>query len=338
MNHKIALLSLAACAALGVPSSLLALSEENINKKLPASPGGKLVVEVEFGSIEVTGGEGSEVTLTAMRRINFSSDEKEKEYVDSVPITFTAEGNTIKVRARRDRGKSGWNWGWGWGKSKTEARYTLTVPRSFNVQLDTSGGPISVTDLKGETRADTSGGSLKFTKLRGPIHGDTSGGSITATECEGEIKIDTSGGHIEVSSSKGTLKADTSGGRIAVRNFAGDATVSTSGGGLALENVAGVLRGETSGGSIKATVLAPLPGEVRLETSGGSIELTAPAGAAFALDAATSVGRVTSDFPVTSVSNRSADRERDTLRGDVNGGGKTIKLRTSAGSIRIKQA
>ncbi len=330
---------LTAAAFLVAASTAFAVSDEVIDKKLPAKSGGKLVVEVEFGTIEVTGADTNEVTLHATRRVTAGSDEKEREYVAAVPITFTAEGDTIRVLARRgDRTGSGkgksWSWSWSWGgRSKNEARYTLQVPRHFNVNLDTSGGAISVSDLKGDTHADTSGGTLKFTRLQGPINGDTSGGSITVAECSGAIKIDTSGGHIEVTGSKGELNADTSGGRITVRNFAGDTVVSTSGGSLTLENISGALSGETSGGSIKATLPSPIPGDVKLETSGGSIELSVAANAAFTLDAETSIGSVTSDLPVTT--KRSG---RDSLRGEVNGGGKSVYLRTSAGSIRVKQS
>jgi DUF4097 and DUF4098 domain-containing protein YvlB len=76
-----------------------------------------------------------------------------------------------------------------------------------------------------------------------------------------------------------------------------------------------------------------LPGEVKLETSGGGITVGVPGAAAFNLDASTSAGHVNCDLPVTA----SGDKDRSNLRGAVNGGGKTVFLRTSAGSIHIEK-
>ena len=59
-----------------------------------------------------------------------------------------------------------------------------------------------------------------------------------------------------------------------------------------------------------------------------------PPSAAFQLDADTSAGSVRSDFPV--LTTRSG--ERSELKCPVNGGGPVLKLRTSAGSIRVKKS
>jgi len=305
-----------------------ALTEENVNEKRDVSPGGKLVVDVDFGTVEVAPGQANTVAVTAVRRVSLSDSAREKEFLAAAPITVTKDGNTVTVRARRPKNDKGWSWG---GSSKVEGRYTITVPESFNVQLATSGGSITASGLNGETQADTSGGSLSFSHLRGPLVGNTSGGSIKVDDCTGAIQIDTSGGKIEVTGGSGTVSANTSGGSIAVSNFGGEAKVKTSGGSLRLENVRGEIRGETSGGSIAATVPSPVPGDVRLETSAGRIEISLPSNAAMNVDAETSMGRVTSDLPVA-VQGR---QERDRLHGTINGGGKQLVLRTSAGGINL---
>ena len=54
--------------------------------------------------------------------------------------------------------------------------------------------------------------------------------------------------------------------------------------------------------------------------------------AAFNLDAETSAGNVRSELPVVAVG-----KEHDRLKGPVNGGGKTVWLRSSAGSIHVRR-
>jgi hypothetical protein len=93
------------------------------------------------------------------------------------------------------------------------------------------------------------------------------------------------------------------------------------------------VQGSTSGGSISAVLPSPLPDEVKLSTSGGGVTVRVSEDAAFNLDAATSAGGVSSELPVTVVGKIARDR----MKGAVNGGGKSVVLRTSAGSIHVKK-
>jgi hypothetical protein len=311
----------------------IAASEENINETHDVKPGGKLIVDVDFGTIEVSAGDNDKVVVNAYRRIEASSKEKEKEYVDRVPIKITTEGNSVIVRARREKESNGWKF-WNWdGNTNTDARYTIRVPATFNADLQTAGGAISASDLTGTIRADTSGGDLKFSRLRGPIDAESSGGDIEIAGCEGAIDTETSGGKIKSVGGSGSLNVRTAGGAIAVDDFGGDASVETSGGKLALENIRGKLRGETSGGSISVVLPSPVSGDVKLETSAGAIQVMAPANCALTVDAETSAGNVTSELPITAI--RAGP---DGLKGTINGGGKSLILRSGAGGIAIKSA
>jgi DUF4097 and DUF4098 domain-containing protein YvlB len=129
------------------------------------------------------------------------------------------------------------------------------------------------------------------------------------------------------------LEAHTSGGSIVVRNFSGDTKVETSGGRLTFENINGKIFGRSSGGSISAKLKSPVPGDVNLETSAGSIDVLVPADAGLDVEAEASSGRVTSDLPFTGTRT-----DRDSMKGKINGGGKSLVLRSGAGSISIKPA
>jgi DUF4097 and DUF4098 domain-containing protein YvlB len=317
------LLALAAAPA-------FALSEENVSQTLDGAPGGRLVVDVDFGTIDVTAGSDDKISVQVHRKIDSDNDAQEKEYFASAPVSVAKEGNTITIRARRQSKDKNLNWS---GRCSMDARYTVKVPKTFNSELRTGGGTIQVAEITGTMSADTSGGRLKFTHLKGPAGATTSGGSIELNGCEGPLKVDTSGGRIEAIDSNGSLEARTSGGSIVVRNFGGDAKVETSGGRLAFENINGKIYGRTSGGSISAKLKAPVPGDVNLETSAGSIEVLVPSDAGLDIEAETSSGRVTSDLPFTGTRT-----DRDSMKGKINGGGKSLVLRSGAGSISIKPA
>jgi DUF4097 and DUF4098 domain-containing protein YvlB len=307
-----------------------ALSEENVSQTLDGAPGGRLIVDVDFGTIDVSAGPDDKISVVAHRKIDSDNEAQEKDYFASAPVTVSKDGNTVTIRARRQNKEKNLNWS---GRCNMDARYTVRVPKSFNSELRTGGGTIMVAEITGTMSADTSGGKLKFTHLKGATGATTSGGSIELNGCEGPLKVDTSGGRIDATDGNGSLEARTSGGSIVVRNFGGDAKVETSGGRLSFENINGKIFGRTSGGSISAKLKSPVPGDVNLETSAGSIDLMVPADAGLDIEAEASSGRVTSDLPFTGTRT-----DRDSMKGKINGGGKSVVLRSGAGSISIKPA
>jgi hypothetical protein len=304
-----------------------AATEENISRQLDVTPGGKLVVDVDFGTINVTPGADDKVVIEAYRKIDFREEAKEKEYFAAAPVTISRDGNVVTVRAHSMKSKEFWSF----GHSEMDGRYTIRVPRRFETDLHTEGGNVTASEITGNMTVKTSGGRLAFKHLEGTLTANTSGGSIEIEDCRGPIEIETSGGDITVADGTGTLDAKTSGGRIDVRNFSGDTEVRTSGGNLSLQRITGKIIGKTSGGSIRASIPDAVVGDVRLQTSAGNIDVSLPATAPVDIDASTSGGKIFSRLPL-----ETSDVDRERLRGKLNGGGKSVKLETSAGNITIE--
>jgi hypothetical protein len=192
------LLLLTSCAA-------VAATEEQIKTNFNAPPGGSLVVDVDFGSIDVAANSTDQVSVDVWRKVTRKDAADEEQFLRDNPVQFLHEGDTVTVRCRQKREEHRW-FHWGSNGNHLEGKVTVRVPARFNASLDTSGGAIAVSDLTGKVNADTSGGGLRFTRLHGPLNGDTSGGGIRVADCEGEIKIDTSGGGIELTGGGGSLK------------------------------------------------------------------------------------------------------------------------------------
>jgi hypothetical protein len=321
----VALLSpLCVCSSIGATT-------ERVTKTLAVQPGGTLVVDIDFGAIDVTPHSADQVAIDVHRKVSRSTRSQEAAFLKERPVTITLEDGTVTVRSKAKSRSVRSLWGGGW--TKTEATYTIRVPSTFNARLGTAGGRIQVSDLTGEIKANTSGGALVFTRINGPLDGGTSGGSIRAEDCDGSIKLYTSGGGITVVNGSGALDGSTSGGSISVRDFAGPVKVQTSGGPIRVENAPGALEASTSGGSITASLTQAPEENIKLSTSGGSINVRVPEAAPFELDAETSGGSVRSELPVTFV----GKHERNRLKGTVNGGGKVLHLRTSGGGIEVRR-
>src|SRR4051794_4695669 len=201
-------------------STAFATSEENVSQTLDGAPGGRLIVDVDFGTIDVSAGPDDKISVQAHRKIDSDNEAQEKEYFASTPVTVNKEGNTITIKARRQNKDKSQSWS---GRCSMDARYTVRVPKSFNSELRTGGGTIMVAELTGTMSADTSGGKLRFTHLKGPTGATTSGGSIELNACEGPLKVDTSGGRIEAGGGGGFPEARTLGGAVVGGKFAGGA-------------------------------------------------------------------------------------------------------------------
>ena len=306
-----------------------AATEERLNQHFSVQSGGTAVVEVEFGSINLSTNATREVVVNAWRKIGRKKKADEEAFLRDNPITFTQDGNTVTIRSH---GKTRSSWSWS-GRTSNDAKYTISVPARFSARLKTGGGDIDVVDLSGEVRADTGGGGLSFARLNGPLHGETGGGGVKVVGCESALTLRTGGGGIEVAGSSGSLDGRTGGGSVSVREFQGPVRVGTGGGGLTIEKVQGAVDASTGGGTISAVLASEVADTVELSTGGGGISVSVPATAAFNLDAKTSGGGVSSELPVAVVGKIEPGR----LQGPVNGGGKTLQLRSGGGGIHLKK-
>lgn len=301
-------------AVLLTASALTAHAEINrvVEKIFPATSSGLLEVETYGGSIRVVPTNDPTVRVTVRQRIKADSESEADALLARLELTLEQHGHDVRLAAKYERRPAGFLWR-SWPPVRVD--FEVKVPADFATRLMTSGGPITVGDLKGKSDLRTSGGSIKLGKMGGPVDARTSGGSITLGEARGPVQLRTSGGHITV-------------GRVA-----GPADVATSGGGITIDSVVSQLRAHTSGGSIRATLTGPLSDDCSLSTSGGNVRVIVDRTAAFRLDASTSGGGV--DVAGVALATEKSSRNRNQLAGVVNGGGPLLKLRTSGGGISV---
>jgi len=145
------------------------------------------------------------------------------------------------------------------------------------------------------------------------------------------VDLRTGGGSIELSDLAGKVDAYTSGGSISLGRITGDVEVKTSGGSIKVDDVAGNINAHTSGGSIKAKISKQPTQDCRLTTSGGSIKAYLSPSIAVDLNASTSGGGVSSEIAVQ------GSMKRSRIKGTINGGGPELYLKTSGGSVSVKE-
>jgi len=274
--------------------------EKRFDRTFSVTPGGKLMVDTDVGSVSVEGGAGNEVVVKAVLR---GSEREVREFT----VSAEQRENIVEVQGRWSSDARGWR------NRRLEVSFIIRVPREFNVNVETAGGSVKLKSLTGTVTGETSGGSIKAEDISGPLLCETSGGSITAERITGNATLETSGG------------------RVIVKEVVGDVDAESSGGGLSLTDIEGKVRAETSGGSISIEMKGEHRG-VYASTSGGSINITVPGDVRATLDASTSGGSVSCDLPLTT----QGRIDPSSLRGTINGGGNPIHASTSGGSVRIR--
>lgn len=130
------------------------------------------------------------------------------------------------------------------------------------------------------------------------------------------------------------LELEALNGHVRVAGVRGGVSARTTNGSIRLAGVDGIVRVRTTNGSVRAEYDEGFrlghPAELR--TTNGSVELTVPAAFSARLEASTTNGGITTDFPVT-VEGRIGRRVSAVL-GD---GGPELRLATTNGGIRLRR-
>ena len=269
-----------------------------------------LEAELSGAAISVKGGSGNQVVIRCFLKKDgnylAASDSEAKEFLEDFNLEISQNGNTITLVAKQ-KSSSGWSW-----KNRPGLSFEISVPEKISTEIRTSGGSVSLDGVQGTQDIASSGGSISVKNSKGKVETQSSGGSLHLSQFEGDVEAQTSGGSVKVENLKGNIQAK------------------SSGGGISLSQIFGGIEASTSGGSIRAE-LAEITQNMNFQSSGGSIQITVPASAKFNLDIRG--GGISSqliNFQGTTTKNQ--------ISGKVNGGGPSLNMSSSGGSIRISQA
>jgi len=319
-------------AALACASLLLAVDpDDHVRKSVPVGSSTRLVLNADVGAIRVEPGNGKTVDVEVYFHGTPPSEAEFKRMRRDFRLDVAPQGSDIRVTGAF---QGGWepalaffpffgshpicrNWQClEYSTWLREVEYRVTLPPKFNSDVETSGGPISLSRLDGDVNAHTSGGGITLTGGLGKAVVHTSGRPIRIRDVAGDVDASTSGGPISIEHNLGRVKAHTSGGGIEIRD------------------AVGAINASTSGGGVSASLVGQPKEESRLYTSGGSINVSLSKDVRLDLDASTNGGGVWTDFAVPT----SGERHHNELRGPLNGGGPLLYLHTSGGGISVRHA
>jgi TonB family protein len=234
-------------------------------------------------------------------------------------------------------------------KLETQGGHIHVLDVAGDITAFTAGGHISVGSVAGDASLRTGGGHVRAVRIGGRADLETVGGNITVAHTGNFVNVRTGGGQIDFGEVRGSVHAQTGGGGIRVVTVSGPMEVQSSGGSICLTRVSDSLQAATSGGTITAWINPDAPsggGNVRLSgssqlTSGnGDIVVFLPRNLAANIDAIVATGgehRIEADPALHLVIQGSPNGNALVhATATLNGGGAPLRLRSTAGKIRLQ--
>lgn len=257
-------------------------------------------LETFEGSIEIHSWDRSEVEVEIEKRA------MEQPLVDEMQVSAEQQGNRIVVKVSRPSRSNSDSRGIQVGVNfSPSARLRVAMPRQSQVTAVSNDGSIVIEDITGKLSLTTKDGSVRATRVAGEIIVRSGDGSIRMDDAEGRFDLETDDGAINIEGKPTTLKARTSDGSVRLR-VKNDSAMSE---------------------------------DWDVETADGSIVLTLPTAFNALIDAASRDGSVRSNHPAIKDESRSGENDeerRRSLRTTLGSGGRTLRVRSGDGSIRIE--
>jgi hypothetical protein len=225
-------------------------------------------------------------------------------------------------------------------------RLSLKVPQRLRIRLESTGGQVAVRSVP-EVNLFATRGSLTFQSID-LIKGDHRGGRVEIADTRelrltgtgsrlrlekmGDVTLELTGGAVEINGAKGPIEINARSTEIVLAAPDAAVRIGASGGEVRVTDVASTLR--IDGRDTEVSIKMTKPAAVTAFTSNAPIELIEPPERGFTLDAVAVEGQISvpdNQLPVT------GDESERRAAGPIRGGGPTVSLRTSRGTITIRK-
>ena len=215
-------------------------------------------------------------------------------------VESSQDGPRIKLEVKQPRKESLTGFGFHMSAS---ARLIVTVPRRSDIVARTGDGAIRLESVNGRLELRTGDGAIRVSGVTGELLLHTGDGAITVDGAEGKLALETGDGGVNVEGKLSSVKMHTGDGSIVYRVEPG----------------------------------SRMDDDWDISTGDGSVSLYLPTNFSADLDAHTGDGGIRNDLGVEDLE-RSGDRDRDrqTLRARLGGGGHRLRIQTGDGAISLK--
>jgi Putative adhesin len=298
---------------------------EMIKKSFPVSPGGSLTVKSSIGTVEVQAVDSNNVNIELTRQIKAANKKELEQILKDLQLDFVHNGSNVEVLIKLPEE-------WDWNKIK-RVRFDMkiTIPLIYNVKVRTVG-VIQTNDLRGHVELSTSGFRLTTGNVRGSVDLSSAGGAINAGDVNGPATVTSAGGAIRIGNIDGDFNVRSSGGSINAGRVDGRVTAHSAGGYIRIKEVTNAVEAISQGGEVSTYISRQPQSDSSFVTAGGSVNLRLAESVKLSLEADLGSGSVLSDYPLPR-----REPSSSIVKGDINGGGPKITVRTAAGNLTLRK-
>ena len=181
-----------------LPASAAEKREEIVEYTLDFAPGKKLSVNARNGGITLKTWASDQVFVRAVKKAKASDEEGAEELLETTTIEIEETDSGIEIRTKRPDNK--WNLFKDWNIS---VNYTITVPQSVRLDLETVNGSIYIPSTTGNVKSETVNGSIEIAiaeQIQDDIRAETVNGRLQLSlpsDFQGRILVESTIGHID---------------------------------------------------------------------------------------------------------------------------------------------
>jgi len=221
-----------------------------------------------------------------------------QDAIDQLKVDTKQDGDRIDIEVKKPAHEVIF---FGVGHMSPTAKLVVTMPRDGNVVARSGDGSIRIEHVHGRLELKTGDGSIRATDIGGQLTLATGDGSVTLEDAEGDLDVETGDGSVSVAGKLAAVKLHTVDGSITFRAAPGTA-----------------MRDDWS-----------------MTTGDGGIAVYLPSDFGAELDAHTGDGSIRNELRLTTDGGDESSARR-TVKGRLGAGGKSLRIRTGDGSIRLK--
>ena len=288
-----------------------------------------------------------EIAVPANYNVDINTEVGDIEAMDigGTATLVTQGGNIHTLRIGRS-GLQNASYGRPVAKLVTEGGHIHIGDVLGDVAAFTAGGHIVAGDISGEANLHTGGGHIVARGIGGRAELVTEGGNISVGKAAKFVSVKTGGGQIDFGEVDGSFHAQTGGGGIRIINVAGPMEVESTGGSICLTRVKSSVRAATGDGTITAWIspdgqssgAVHLAGASQLSSGSGDIVVYLPRNLAANIEAIVESGGEKQIEADPALALRFSNSGPGAVKGwlTLNGGGVPLRLKTSAGKIKLQ--
>ena len=223
---------------------------------------------------------------------------RDKSDTDQIDVKTTQDGNRIEVTVTDPRHRGGFNFEF---NNHRSAKLFVSVPAASDINARSGDGSIDIERVNGKVQLRSGDGSINGRMLAGAVNANTGDGSITFADIKGDLNATTGDGRISLNGQLTGVHARSGDGSVVIEAEPGSAAEA----------------------------------DWDITTGDGSVTLAVPDGFGAELDAHTGDGGIRMED--VTLANVSGKIGRNSVRGTLGAGGKSVRVRTGDGSITLRR-